>query len=191
MTIKEFVKDFKDKKIQNSKSNEHAVSDYLKEHLEIKTYLPFNMKREIVELVVAQNTKWVDGVKRNDAISQYISFVVAMIKAHTKLKFSDNPIEDYDILAESKLLPLIIAEFQESYNECDIMLKMALAMELENNNINVLVGRFLNSILNKLDSVGSVLKEKFVDVDINDFLGADFNDEDLANLKGFLNKYNK
>lgn len=189
MLVKQFVDDFKSKNIINTHIAPNAVSDYLKKELEIKTYIPFMEKREIAEIVVGQNTKEVDGVKKNDSIGQYISFLVAMLTAHTCLEF-DDPIADYDILAESGLLPLIIEEFKESYNECEIILKMALAMELEDNNINVIVGRFLNGILAKLDGVGDVLKDKLGDFDLKDILGADFKQEDLAKLTGFLNKYN-
>ena len=190
MKIAEFINEFYEKKIQNTKLNEHAISDYLKKELEIKTYIPFKTKREIAEIVVAQNTKWVDGVKRNDAINQYIGFVVAMISAHTNLSFSENPVEDYDLLAESGLLPQIIAEFKESFDETDIILKMALAMELEDNNINALVGKFLNNILQKLDGAGDALKNMLGNIDLKEILGANFNNEDLANLKGFLDKIN-
>jgi hypothetical protein len=188
-TVKQFIEEFQEKKIQNTKVKENAVSDYLKESLDIKTYLPFRLKRQIVETVVAQNTEWVDGVKRNDAINQYIGFVVAMIGAHTNLEFSDDPVADYDLLSESGLLPQIITEFSESYNECDILLKMALAMELEDNNINIQVGKLLNKLSTKLDDVGDIIKSIIEDFDLKDILG-DFKQEDLAKLKGFLNKFN-
>ena len=190
MKVIEFVEKFKNDKVINNQLNPNAVSDYLKENLEIKTYIPFRIKKEIVELVVAQNTKEVDGIKKNDAINQYISFMVAMLSAHTVLEFSDDPVVDYDILAESGLLSQIIAEFQESYSECDVLLKLALNMELEDNSINILVGKFLNNILQKLDGVGEVLKDKLGNFDIKDVLGADFKQEDLAKLSGFLNKFN-
>jgi hypothetical protein len=188
ITVNEFVKEFKEKKIFNSKLNEHAISDYLKEKLAIKTYIPFRLKREIAEIVVSQNTEWVDGIKKHDSVNAYVSFIVASLTAHTNLEFSDDPVADYDLLAESGLLPLIIAEFESSYSECDIILKMVLAMELEDNNINALVGKFLNGILEKLDVVGDVLKDKLGNFDLKDILGADFKQEDLAKLSGFLNK---
>lgn len=191
MKVTEFIANFKANKIQNTQINPNAVSEYIKRELEIKTYLPFRIKREIAETVVAKNIEWIDGVKKNDAINQYIGFIVAMLSAHTCLEFSADPVEDYDLLAESGLLSQIIAEFRESYDECDILLKMALASELEDNNINVSVARFLDNILKKLDGVGEVLKDKFDNIDIKDILGADFNNEDLANLKGLLNRYNK
>lgn len=191
MTIKEFIEDFKAKKIMNSKVDSNAVSKYLKEQLKIKTYLPFRTKRQIVEIVVNQNIKEVDGIKKYDSIDAYIGFVVAMLSAHTELEFGKDPVADYDLLAESGLLPQIIAEFKESYDESDILLKMALAMELEDNNINAIIAKFLNDLSGKLDVVGEVLKDKLGGFNLKDILGANFKEEDIAKLTGFLNKYNK
>lgn len=191
MKVQKFVNDFIEKKITNTKIAPDAVSEYIKKELEIKTYIPFRTKRQIVEMVVLQNTDWVDGIKKYDSINAYIGFVVAMISAHTSLQFSDDPVADYDLLAENGLLPQIIAEFKESYDECDILLKMALAMELEDNNINVLFGKFLNSILQRVDSIVELAKNTFGNIDIKDVLGKVFKEEDLAELKGFLDKYNK
>ena len=191
MKVQNFIDNFKEKKIMNTKIAPDAVSEYLKKELEIKTYIPFRTKRQIVEMVVSQNTDWVDGIKKHDSINAYIGFVVAMISAHTSLQFSDDPVVDYDLLAENGLLPQIIAEFKESYDECDILLKMALAMELEDNNINVLFGKFLNSILQRVDSIVELAKNTFGNIDIKDVLGKVFKEEDLAELKGFLDKYNK
>lgn len=188
ITVKELIKEFNEKKIFNSRLNEHAVSDYLKEKLEIKTYIPFREKRRVVEMVVAQNIEEVDGIKKSDAINQYISFVVAMLSLHTVLDFSDDPVEDYDLLAESGLLQQIIAEFKESYDESDILLKMALASELEDNNINALVGKFLNGLLEKLDGIVDIAKSAMDGIDFKELIGADFKQEDLAKLNSFLDR---
>lgn len=189
-TVKQFIEEFKEKKIQNTKVNDHAVSDYIKDKLSVKTYIPFKTKRKIVEEIVAQNTKEVDGIKYNDSINQYLSFVVAMLSLHTNLEFSEDPVDDYDLLAESGMLPLIIAEFQGSYDECDIILKMALAMELEDNNINIQVGKLLNKLSTKLDDVGDIIKGIIEDFDLKDILGEDFKQENLAKLSGFLDRLN-
>lgn len=191
MDVLEFVQKFKEDKVINTQIKPNAVSEYLKEKLEIKTYLPFRMKRTIVETVVSKNIEWVDGIKKIDSIDEYVGFVVAVLSAHTSLQFGDDPVADYDTIAESGLLPQIIAEFQESYDECNILLKLARAAELEDNNINAIVARFTDAILNKLDDVGEAIKDKLGNVDIKDILGGVFKQEDLAKLKGFLDKYNK
>lgn len=191
MKILELIETYHNKKIQNTKIEPNAVSEYLRNALEIKTYIPFRTKRILVETVVAQNIKWVDGIKKIDSINEYVGFIVAVLSAHTTLEFSDDPVADYDLLAESGLLPQIIAEFQESYNETKILLNMARTSELEDNNINVIVARFTDGILQRLDSVGEVLKDKLGDLNLKDIIGADFKQEDLAKLSGFLNKYVK
>ena len=191
MLVKDFVEDFKSKKIVNTKINDHAISDYIKEKLEIKTYIPFKLKRSIVEMVISQNIELVDGIKKIDPFDEYVGFVVSMLGVHTLLEFSDDPVVDYDLLAENKLLPLIIAEFQESYDECGVLLKMARNTELSDNNIEATFGRFLDSVLNKLDIVGESLKNALSDINIEDLFNGIFKEEDLTRLKGFLDKFNK
>ena len=191
MEIKTFVENYKAKKFINVKQGVDERAEWIKKELEIKNYIPFRTKRQIAEMIVAENIKEVDGVKRYDSIDGYVSFIVASIAAHTSLSFSNDPVADYDLLAESGLLPQIIAEFQESYNEIDVLLKMALAMELEDNNVNALVGRFLNKISGILDDVVEVAKDKFGDFNLSDILGVDFKEEDLTRLKGFLDKFNQ
>lgn len=190
-TVVEFVEKFKKNKIANTKTDNTVVSNFIKKELEVREYVPFKEKRAIVELLVLKNIEVVDGVKKHDAISGYVSFVSAMLVAHTNLELSEDPVADYDVLSENKLLAPIIETFRTSYDECDVLLKMALASELEDNNVNMLFGRFLNGILERLDTVGEVIKSTIGEVDINSILGEKFNQEDINKLKGFLNKYNK
>ena len=187
MKIREFCDAYKAKRFMNTKQGVDERVEWIRNELEVKTYIPFREKRKIAEMIVAQNIKEVDGIKKYDSIDGYVALIVASIMAHTSLQFSADPVADYDLLAESGLLPQIIAEFQGSHDEIDIILKMALAMELEDNNVNVLVGRFLNGILEKLDGFSEALKGKFENFDLKDVLG-DFKEEDLAQLKGFLDK---
>ena len=188
MKITEFIGAYNAKRFMNTKQGIDEKSEYLKKELAIKTYIPFREKRKIAELIVAQNIKEVDGIKKYDSIDGYVGLIVASIAAHTNLEWSADPVSDYDALAESGLLPQIIAEFKTSHDEIDILLKMALASELEDNNVNVLVGHFLDKILKKMDDFGDALKDKFEDFDLTNLFGADFKEEDLAKLTGLLDK---
>jgi hypothetical protein len=190
MKCVEFVKKFKNKKIANTKTDNTIVDSFIRKELEVREYVPFKEKRAIVELLVLKNIDVVDGVKKHDSISGYVSFVAAMLTAHTNLEL-DDPIADYDILAENKLLAPIIETFRSSYDECDVLLKMALAQELEDNNVNMTFARFLNGILERLDAVGEVLKSTVGNVDVSSILGEQFNQDDLNKLKGFLDRFNK
>lgn len=189
MLVREFCDAYKAKRFMNTKQGVDERAEWIKNQLEIKEYIPFRQKREIAEMIMAQNMKEVDGIKKYDDISSYVSLVVASIVAHTNLKFGEDVMLDYDLLAESGLLTQIVAEFQGSHDEIGILLKMAVSMELEDNNVNVLVGHFLNKILGMLDGVGGALKEKLENLDLNNILGSDIKKEDLAKLNGLLNKF--
>lgn len=180
MTIKEFVENYKAKNFMNTKQGMDEKSEWLRKELEIKSYIPFREKRQIAEMIVEMYTDEIDGIKKYDSISAYVGLISAAITAHTSLNFSDDPISDYDLLSESGLLPQIIAEFQESYNEIDVLLKMALAMELEDNNTNVLIGRFLDGVLKKLDGMSGMLGR----INLNEI----FKEENVAKIVGLLNK---
>lgn len=184
ITVQNFVQEFKDRKIMNTKIAPDAISKYIQEKLEITTYIPFDTKRRIAEMVVEANTEEIDGVLKNDAIGQYISFVVAMLQSHTTLGFGDNPVDDYDLLAENELLLPIIELFRTDYNECDVVMKMALASKLEDNNVNALIGKFLNGVLNKLDGFEDMLKSTLGSIDLQEIM----KEENLVKLVGLLNK---
>ena len=191
MKVVEFVEKFKKERIANTKTDNTIVDSFIRKELEVREYVPFKEKRAIVELLAMKSIDIVDGVKKHDSISSYISFVSAVLVAHTNLELSNDPITDYDMLSENHLLTPIIGTFKESYDEFDVLFKMALANELEDNNVNMTFARFLNSILERLDAVGEVLKSTVGNVDINSILGEQFNAEDIAKLSSFLDKYNK
>ena len=191
MKIADMLAEMKSKKVQNTQVNPDAVGAYLRKTLEIKTYVPFEDKKKIAEMIIAANLTEENGIKKINSAGQFVSFIVAMLTAHTSLQIdAENPIEDYDLLCEAGLLEPIVAEFQKDYAECEAILKMTAADELADNNLNAVVARFLDGILNKLDGFGDGLK-KFVDgIDIGNLLGGKFDMKDLDRLKGFLDKYN-
>lgn len=190
MNIQDFIQEFVDKKISNTKINPNAIDDFIKSKLKIRTYIPFTEKCQIVELVVSANTTEEHGIKKIDSTRQFIGFIVSMLITHTDLELDQvDPIQSYDMLSEVGLIEPIIACFQKDYTECETLLKITVADALEYNNVNAVVARFLDGILKKLDGVGEMLKDSLGNLNIQDILG-DFNQEDLNKLKGFLNKFN-
>jgi hypothetical protein len=184
MTIKEFVDAYKAKTFMNTPQGLSEKAEWLRGELGIKDYVPFNVKREIAETIVHSNIKVVDGIKKYNSIDGYVSLIVSSIIVHTNLKFSENPVGDYDTLAESGLLPQIIAQFQGSHDEIDLLRKMVLEMELEDNQPGALIGRFLDSILQKLDGAAGVLNGIIGNLDLEKM----FSEENVAKIVGFLNK---
>lgn len=177
MKVKEFVTAYKEKRFMNTKHGVDERAEWIKNELEIKTYIPFNEKRRLAEMIVENNMSVTDGIKKYDDISSYVSLIVASIAAHTALEFGDDPVEDYDMLAESGLLTQIISLFQGSHEEIGILLKMAVATELEDNNTSMIIGRFLDGILKKLEKL-----------DLTKLFDTKIKEEDLTKLNGFLNK---
>jgi hypothetical protein len=191
MKITELIEQMKEKKVANTKVSPNAVEEFLKKNIEFKTYIPFMEKKRIAEMVIKKNMTEDNGIKKVEPTGQFIGFIIAMLVSHTNLEINaENPIEDYDMLSECGLLEVILAQFEKDYTECDIVLKMVLAYEMEDNNLNAIVARFLDNILNKLDGVGDGLKDIINNIDINSLFGG-LKTEDLAHLKGFLDTFNK
>lgn len=188
MLVKEFVENYKAKKFIITRNGVDEKSEWLRKELDIKSYIPFREKREIAEMIVEQNIKVVDGIKKYDSINGYIGLVVASIAAHTNLEWSSDPISDYDMLAENGFLEEILAEFEGSHSEINLLMNMTLDSELEDNEVGAIIGRFLNNILETLGGVSGALKDKFKDLNLSEFLGEDFKAENLAKLTGLLDK---
>lgn len=188
ISVQSFVEEFLNKKIKNTKATPTAVEDFIRNKLDIVEYLPFQTKREIVEMLVATVVIEEDGIKRVDSVAQFLSFIVAMLASHTTLVFGDKPEEDYDALSKNGLLEHIIAMFQRDYNECDALFKAAIADELADNNLSVILNKFLNAVLGKLEGSSAMLKGFAEKSDISKILGEDINKEDLIKLIGFLDK---
>lgn len=190
MTVKNFIEEFKNKKIMDTHVNPNAVSEYLNKTLEIKNYISFSDKKQIAEMVVEQNSIVENGIVKIDSVGQFIGFIMAMLVAHTNLEINtEDPISDYDTLSEAGLLEPIIAQFQKSYAECEAILKLTAADALVDNNLNAVVARFLDGILDNLDVVSDGLKNMIEGIDLKSILGKDLTEENLSQLKGFLDKY--
>lgn len=184
MTIREFVDAYKAKNFMNTKQGVEEKSKWIRNELKIKSYIPFRDKRKIAEMIVNQNIDVVDGIKKYNSIDGYVSLVVASIIAHTNLQFSEDVISDYDLLAESCLLTEILSEFDSSHKEIEILLNMALDMELEDNEVNALVGHFLDKVLNSVKGLSEYIGGAIDGVNLKEML----NEENMAKIIGFLNK---
>lgn len=190
ISVKNFCEEFVNKKIVNTKINPNAIEEFILNKLEIVEYLPFSKKREIIEIVVDNVIREEDGVKKVDSIAQFLSFITSMLMAHTNLDIV-NAEEDYDALSKCGLLEPIVSLFERDYTQCEALLKAAIADELADNNLNVIVGKFLNGILAKLDGFVEMAKGFTENVDLSKLLGANIKEEDIAEILGFVDKYNK
>lgn len=192
ITVKDFVQEFIDKKIQNNKITPNGIGNFITEKLEIAPYIPFNDKRKIAKMIVETNMTEEYGVKKIDSVGQFVSFVITMIAAHTNLQFNtENPTGDYDLLSECGVLEHILAQFQKDYAECEVILKMVNADALADNHLNFVIAEFLDGILDKLDGVGDTIKGVIEKIDLDKMMNFGLNENEIAKVKSLLNKFGK
>ena len=189
LNVQSFVEEFVNKKIKNDRITPNAVEGYILEKLEITEYLPFATKREVVQMIVDKVIREEDGIKKVDSIAQFLAFITSMLISHTNLDIS-NAEQDYDMLSKCGLLEPIVAMFQGDYIQCEALLKAAIADELADNNLSVVVSKFLNGILDKLDGFGEVAKGFAENLDLSKLLGTNIKEEDVAKILGFVDKLN-
>jgi hypothetical protein len=68
--------------------------------------------------------------------------------------------EDYDMLCEAKLLNAVIETFAGEYDNVKLLLAMQCDYILNDNNIETQCGKFMTSILDKLDVFSNQLSAK-------------------------------
>ena len=159
MFIKEFVESYSNFATQNLKD------DYLKDNLEITTYVPF-VKKVTYAASLAQNTmiNKDTGNVRVSSESNYLFFVRSIIELYTDLEIENNAFYDeYDLLNESGLLDEIMQMIPEKeINEfkmiCDMKRSDLLQNKYENHafisdqveRFGTLIGVTLKPMLDKL-----------------------------------------
>ena len=174
MKIYEFIESFKNDKVINTQLKPNAVSEYLKEKLEIKDYIPFAEKRELCEKVLnACNTKDENGLVKVDSVSRYILFTILIISKYTNLEFSAgddeyDSLDEYDILCQSNLLNPILDVIGGEYITCNNMLNMMMDDVVANNNtIENVVGTTLNKISEYVGDFVAVLGDKVESMELD------------------------
>ena len=188
MKVYEFIEEFKEKKIMNSKLNEHAISDYIKKELEIKDYVPFAEKRELCANVLnACNKKDDSGLIKVDSVSRYIVFTLSIITKYTNLEFSSgedtefDSLDEYDMLCQSGLLNPILDVIGVEYTTCNNILNMMMAdIEANNNTIENVVASVLGNIGGSIDDFITVLADKV------ESLNLDLSQINIDKYKGLL-----
>jgi hypothetical protein len=188
MKILELVKEFKDKRIMNTKINEHAVSDYLKNTLEIKDYIPFAEKRELCANVLnACNKKTSNGLVKVDSVSRYIVFTLSIISTYTNIEFSSgedsefDSLDEYDMLCKAGLLNPILEVIGDEYATCNNILNMMMDDIVANNNtVENVVANVLGKLGVSIDGLIDVFAEKVEELEL------DLNQIDINKYKGLI-----
>ena len=175
-------------KNRNKLLKDEQVQAFLKKELNIKDYISIKQKKELIESIVNECVLYEDGVFKFDDIDKYICFTMKTIATYTDIELSDDIENDYDLLCEAKLLNPIIGTFNGEYENVKVLLQMKCDYILSGNAIEAQFGRFLDGVLENLDSVIDVLSDKVGNFDMSK-LPIDMND--LGKLMEFVNSQKK
>lgn len=170
--------------VENIKNNNFD----LKAELEVKEYLPIELKKTIAQGIIFACTDDSEGVIRVDSVQRYMSYVEYMINHHTNLEYTE---EDYDVLCsteyeDTNLLNAIMECFGSDAKECSRILDLMMNDYMQDNTVEFAVTKFLNGLLNSLDGIADMLNGKIDDFDLKSMVPKDV---DLKQVMSFLDKY--
>lgn len=181
MTIKNLVELMNQNKNKLLKPEQaHA---FLKKELNVKEYLSIKEKKELVDDIVNACILYADGVYKFDEIDKYIYFTMKTIATYTSLELSDDMESDYDMLCSSQLLNQVVETFNGEYENVKVLLQMKCDYILSGNTIEAQVGRFFDSLLERVDDVTGILSDKVQNFNISDL---PLNKETLGMLMEFI-----
>ena len=183
MKIREFV-DYM-KKNTNRTMKEDQVASLIKRVLEPKTYISIKDKKEIVDKIINRCIYYENGVFKFDGIERYVYFTMYTLAAYTSLELSEDIENDFDALSESKLLPAVICLIQQEFDDVNVFLQMQCDYILEGNSIEAQVGKFFDSLLEKIDTIGSGLGKYLGNIDLDTLL------KDKDKILSYLENVNK
>lgn len=171
--------------LMNIRNNEFKLDS----GLEVKKYLPIEVKKTIAQSIIYDCTDDVDGVIKVDSVARYMSYVKHMITTHTNLKYTD---DDYDALCstkygESTLLNAIMECFGEDAKECTRILNLMTDDLIYENSTNFLIGKFLHKITNSHASLAENLTSKISDFGLDKIASGGISAKQVTDFVNFIN----
>lgn len=165
----------------------HNKNFDLEKRLEVKKYLPMEVKKTIAQSIMFDCTTELDGAVQIDSVERYMSYVRHMITMHTNLEYTD---ADYDKLCSTEyngttLLNAIMKCFDVDATECSRILNLVTDDYMQAHSLENVVSQFLHNLNNMLGGLADGLTSKLDEFNIMP------EDYDAEKLNTFLNQYIK
>ena len=162
----------------------------LEKRLEVKKYLPIEVKKTIAQAIIYECTTTDMGAIKVDSVARYMSYVRYMITTHTNLEYTD---EDYDRLCsteykETTLLNAIMDCFGSDAQECTRILGLMMDDYMQTTTIEFTVAKFLAELSTTINGLASGLQQLVDNTDTKSILPEGI---DVEKINKFLNKYVK
>ena len=164
MRTQEFI-EYMGKNVNRTMKDEQILS-LVQKQLEIKKYLPINEKKDLIDKIIEKCIYFENGTFRIDAIDSYIYFTMLTIDAYTNLEIDDVE-ECYDVLSEAGLMPVVIAALGQEHNDVLTFLNMKRNEILENNSLEMQLGRLFDTVLDKVEDFSEGLISTIDGLNIN------------------------
>lgn len=160
----------------------------LAESLQVKTYLPLEIKKTIAQGIIYECTSDEDGAIKVDSVQKYLSYVRYMITMYTNLEYKD---EDYDTLCSTgyngiSLLNAILDCFMVEAQECLKILNLMFEDHMRENEFGFVAAKFLNKITDSIGDIADLINEKISGLDLQSLIPEDM---DVEGLNKFLSEY--
>ena len=184
MKILEFIQVVNNNKAKlYNKADKNALQNFIKQTLNIKSYISIKEKKQLVEDIVSETIIYENGLLKFNGIDQYIVYAMKCIEAYTDLELSDDIENDYDELSKVGLLEPITSTFAEEYKTVLTLLQMQCDYILMDNSISSKVGVFLTSVSSIIDKLANSLSNSVDNFDISKL---NIDKKDIEKITEFL-----
>lgn len=178
MTVQELLMNVKNKDFK------------LERGLEVKKYLPIEVKKTIAQAIIYDCTSEEAGVIKVDSVQRYMSYVRYMITTHTNLDYTD---EDYDAICSTEyedatLLNAIMDCFGDDAKECTRILNLMMDDYMQEMSIEFTIAKFLNDLTGIINKSAEKAIQKSDNIDLQSMIP---DSVDMNKLGSFLQDYIK
>ena len=125
ITVEDFVKKYN--ALTNDKLKENQIDSVIKRH-----YVPVVEKRAAAEVIIEKNTQEKDGIEYIDSFLSKVGLMSAIMSLYTNLDCNGNIFENYDLLMEDGIYPIIMYKIGEK----DIKEFMSILASVEETFVN-------------------------------------------------------
>lgn len=172
-----------------TKLNNNGEFDFAQE-LEIKRYLPLEVKKTIAQGIIYESATEEFGVTMFDSVQKHLSYIRYMITTYTNLEYTD---DDYDMICsveynEMSLLNVLMSHIGYDAHECKRILNFMVEDKLRETNAEFVISKFLNEITQSVKNLTDKLSQKTEELDPKKAIP---DSVDMDKLGTFLQNYIK
>lgn len=154
MRINEFI-EYMEKNVNGTMKSEQVLA-LVQKQLDVKKYISIKKKKNLVDKIIEKCIYFENGTFRIDAIDSYIYFTMLTIDTYTNLEI-DSAEECFDMLSEAGLMKIVISALGQEYNDVQTLLNMKRNEILENNSLEMQLGKLFDGILDKVGDLNNTL----------------------------------